>query len=323
MGNFRTFAANNVQSMKKNSLIKLGLCALILSGMAVWNGMKSNDSAEDGQKEEFLQNGAQNGVQGMVLEGGRKTQNGAQNGYNPKGINTGVEEVTARLMEVPETHEGELIIHRENYTMSFNTTTNCPNWVAWELTREEAKAQADRPDEFFPDRDIPAASRVTTRDYSGSGYDRGHMCPAGDNKYSTKAMNQCFYMSNMCPQDHELNTGAWEKLESSCRYWARHEGKIYIVTGPVFNDDRKIKTIGREHKVRVPNGFFKVVLSTRKGQEKAIGFYYANNDSYQTMRSAAMSVDAIEKMTGYNFFVNLEDRLEDRVERSYNFSAWK
>lgn len=308
--------------MKKNTLQKMGLCAMILACMAVWNGIKSHDNNNAGeeQKDEFLQNSNQS------VQNGQRTQNPqsnqTNNDYNPKGINTGVEEVTARLMEVPQTHEGELIIHRENYTLSYNTTTNCPNWVAWELSRSEAKAYGERPDDFFPDRDVPSASRVTTRDYSGSGYDRGHMCPAGDNKFSTKAQNQCFYMSNMCPQDHELNTGPWEELESSCRRWAKREGQIYIVTGPVYSKSKKVKTIGREHKVRVPNGFFKVVLCNRKGAEKAIGFYYANNSSNQTMKGAATSVDKIEEMTGYNFFVNLRDDLEERLEKSYNLNSW-
>lgn len=230
--------------------------------------------------------------------------------------------VNLRLLEMPQTHKGEIIVHHTGYTLSFNTSTNCPNWVAWELTRQEAKARGNRNPDFYADPDLDERSQVTTRDYSGSGMDRGHMCPSADMRWSTEAQHDCFYMSNMCPQNRDLNANSWEWLERSCRRWAKKEGSVYIVCGPVFNDWRKVRTIGRDHKVRVPDGFFKVVLSLRNGQEKAIGFYYANNDRQQTMESAATTVDEIEKMTGYDFFYQVDDLLEKRLETQCDLRAW-
>lgn len=227
-----------------------------------------------------------------------------------------------RLLEMPQTHRGEVVISHTGYTLSFNRETNCPNWVAWELTRDEAKARGRRNPDFYPDPKVESRSQVTTHDYSGSGYTRGHMCPAGDMKWSPSAQHDCFYMTNMCPQKRELNADSWEWLESACRRWAQREGSVYIVCGPVFAEGRKVRTIGREHKVRVPDGFFKVVLSMRRGQEKAIGFYYANNDREQTMESAALTVDEVERMTGYDFFHLVEDRLERRVESVCNLRDW-
>ena len=227
-----------------------------------------------------------------------------------------------RLMELPATYEGERVISHTGYTLSYNTTTLCPNWVAWELTASETRGHLDRSRDFFPDEAVPSAQRVTTGDYSGSGYTRGHMCPAADMEWGAKALHDCFLMSNMCPQTEELNRYSWEALERACRRWARKEGAVKIVCGPIFNPDRKKKTIGRQHKVRVPDAFFKCVLSLRKGHEKAIAFIYQNNRAEQDMKDCATTVDKVEKLTGYNFFVNVSDPLEDRLERQCNLSAW-
>lgn len=225
-------------------------------------------------------------------------------------------------LEMPLSERGDNVISHTGFALSFNSETNCPNWVAWELTSKEASARGSRNPDFYPDPQVDGRHQVTTSDYKGSGYTRGHMCPAGDMKWSSKAQHDCFYMTNMCPQTKDLNADSWELLESACRRWAKREGSVYIVCGPVFNRGRKVRYIGREHKVRVPDGFFKVVLSMKLGHEKAIGFYYANNDRHQTMESAVMSVDEVERMTGYNFFHLVDDNIENRVEARYNLRDW-
>lgn len=229
-----------------------------------------------------------------------------------------------RLVELPGRMKGtpERIIAHVGYTLSFNREHNAPNWVAWELTTAEAQGTLPRADDFLPDPEVPAPHRVTTEDYVGSGYDRGHMVPAADMKWSPRAMAECFYMSNICPQDHGLNGGPWAKLEKACRRWAVREGAVYVVCGPVYKS-RRPKKIGRTHLVSVPDGFFKVVLSLRRGKEKAIGFYYANRAGRQTMDAAACSVDDIERLTGIDFFVNLPDRQEAALEAAYSLKEWQ
>ena len=229
-----------------------------------------------------------------------------------------------RKLELPATVRGELVLTHLAYTVSFNTHHNNPNWVAWELTAREAEGTGRRSNDFRPDPLLDERQQVTTEDYKGSGYDRGHMCPAADNKWDARAMTECFYMSNMCPQLHELNAGGWETLEAACRRWATQEGSLLIVCGPVYDQEvkarqgqrstRRMKSIGKEHRIDVPTGFFKCVMSLRKGHEKAIGFYYANTDARQTMESACMSVDEVESLTGYDFFVNVPSDLEERIE---------
>ncbi len=228
-----------------------------------------------------------------------------------------------RKMELPGRMKGvpERIIAHTGYTLSFNREHNAPNWVAWELTADEAEGTVPRADDFLPDPQVPGPHRVTTDDYKGSGYDRGHMVPAADMKWSQKAMKECFYMSNICPQDHGLNAGPWSTLEKACRRWAGQEGRVYVACGPVYRGKGQ-KSIGKMLKITVPDGFFKVVLSLKKGEEKAIGFYYANRKGKQPMDRAAMTVDAVEEMTGIDFFVNVPDALERRVEATANLKSW-
>lgn len=227
-------------------------------------------------------------------------------------------------IEIPVSPDGmpEVIIPHTGFTVSFNEKTLCPNWVAWELTKAETDGEANRKDcSFIEDESIPRQYRVTSYDYKNSGYDRGHMCPAADMKWSQKAMQDCHYMTNICPQTPDLNQKWWERLESSCRRWARKEGTIYIVCGPIFNK-RNRETIGIDHRIIVPKAFFKVVLSLKKGKEKAIGFYYTNDVEQQNMENAVRSIDDIEKLTGIDFFPTLADDMENKLESMTNLLDW-
>ena len=139
-------------------------------------------------------------------------------------------EITGKL-EIPQSNVArpEMILNRIGYTVSFNPETNLPNWVAWELTENRLADNCSRARHFYPDPDIPRGIAVETGDYSKSGWDRGHMCPAGDNKWDEQAMRQSFFMTNMCPQHHNLNRGDWKELEEKCRRWAEESGPVYIV----------------------------------------------------------------------------------------------
>lgn len=229
---------------------------------------------------------------------------------------------TASLMEQPiiPVDLSNYRIEHTGYTSSYNLTTHCPNWVAWELTEQETRGVYGRSDDYREDETIPYKHRVNERAYSSINYDRGHMCPAGDMKWSENAMSDTFYMTNMCPQDPTLNQHWWERLESACRRWAKNEGSIYICCGPIFVGGEKDN--GIDPIVKIPSAFFKVVLSLRQGHEKAIGFYYKNDDSRQPMGDAVRTVDEIEEMTGFDFFSKLEDEVEARVEAQSKLSKW-
>ena len=215
--------------------------------------------------------------------------------------------------------------------MSYNSETKNPNWVAWHLTKSHTSGSFQRSQEVFAEDTDVKAPRATDRDYYNSRYDRGHMCPAGDNKWDKQAMMESFLFTNVCPQNHGLNKYEWNNLEILCREWAKDYGAVDIVCGPIYSygaDRYRVgkdsqanqKTIGR-NKVWVPDAFFKVILC-RQGRPKAIGFIYRNEGVKQLVGEAVCSVDKVEELTGIDFFPSLDDKIERAVESEARFSDW-
>ena len=212
----------------------------------------------------------------------------------------------------------QTVKHRFAYTVSYNHDTREPNWVAWTLTREHSSGTLPRGD-FEDDNDMPSP-KGTKADYYNSGYDRGHMCPAGDNKWSKRAMDECFLMTNMCPQNHSLNAGVWNTIEQQCRIWAKKYGKVYIVCGPIYLNTQHRK-LG-SNKVVVSDAFFKVVLRTGNNPQ-AIGFIFRNQSQKGRKKNEFVnSVDEVERITGYDFFSKLPDNVEKKVEAKADLSQW-
>ena len=202
--------------------------------------------------------------------------------------------------------------------ISFNPEAHIPNYVAWELTAEEADGKEPRANSFRADSDVEGCAE--TWDYSYSGYDRGHMAPAGDMKWDKKAMEETFYLTNIAPQDKALNTGAWRTREEKCRVWARSLGHIYIVCGPVI-DGNPEEYIG-DTRVYVPRKFFKVVIAPDAPQPMGIGFIMPNSKVEGGMQKAAVTIDSVESLTGFDFFHSLPDELERDIESQCNFNRW-
>ena len=227
-----------------------------------------------------------------------------------------------KMMELPAplNDRPEKILRRKGYTTSYNSKTKNPNWVAWHLTKSPSYGHHRRSKEVFHEAEQVAAPRATDWDYYNSRYDRGHMCPAGDNKWDATAMNQTFRFTNICPQNQGLNKYEWNDVEIMCRDWARQYGAIDIVCGPIYYGRGEQKTVGK-NKVWVPDAFFKVVLC-RQGQPKAIGFIYRNEGRKQQMVDAVHTVDDIERITGMDFFPALADDIENRVEAKAELSKW-
>ena len=221
---------------------------------------------------------------------------------------------TGLQLEIPIPESGKedkIILKRTGFTLAYDNFHKTPRWVAWELTRRETEGAASREDKFEPDPDLPEP-RVTHRDYTGSGYDRGHMAPAADMKWSTQAMKESFYMSNVCPQNRKLNRDDWGDLEEACRQWARRYGSVYIACGPIYGSGRPPR-IG-EHGVAVPDGFFKVVLINKPQNPVAMGFLFKNEAHHQPLHNYQVTVDEVEHITALDFFAGLPDRIENRIE---------
>ena len=217
-------------------------------------------------------------------------------------------------LEIPSMPNGKQgqVIQRTGYTLAYDKKNKTPQWVAWELTKEETKGNHERTDKFLPDPNVEGAKVVTT-DYTGSGYDRGHMAPAGDMKWSKKAMEESFYMSNICPQIHHLNTGDWNELEANTRKWARRYGSVYVTCGPIYNGSRRTQYIGK-NRVKVPDAFFKVILIQSPKKTCALGFFFENEAGQRPLNEYLVSIDYLEQTTGIDFFPALPDELENVLE---------
>jgi endonuclease G len=206
------------------------------------------------------------------------------------------------------------------YTLKYNETFEQAEWVAYELTKGEVySTEAVRTNKFKPDPGIPTGS-ATSEDYEKSGYDRGHLAPAADMKFSTEAMSDCFYYSNMSPQVPAFNRGIWSSLESMVRYWAVENDAVYIVTGPILNKD-SYPSIGPDE-VAVPEFFYKVILDYREPERKAIAFILRNTADKQKIRESACTIDHVEELTGIDFFPALPDDEENRLEAENDITLW-
>lgn len=204
------------------------------------------------------------------------------------------------------------------FTLSYNKDNRTPNYVAWELLGTEVSTEWPRTDYFWQDYDIDGCTKHS--DYTGSGFDRGHMCPAADQKWSEQAMNDCFVMANMCPQLHDLNGGAWERLEEKERTWAKRDSAVMIIAGPIYNEDDGQYI--EKSKVRIPGAFFKVLLAPYLDEPRGIAFVYPHMSCPGNMADYATSINEVEKITGFDFFSELPDEIEDKVEASYSFTDW-
>ncbi|MBD5258489.1 MAG: DNA/RNA non-specific endonuclease [Barnesiella sp.] len=212
----------------------------------------------------------------------------------------------------------EEIINYKGMTVSFNPDLHIPNWVAWELTAEEAAGTESRADKFYNDPEVKGCPYP--EDYRNSGYDRGHMAPAGDMKWDKRAMEETFCLTNILPQDGSLNRGTWKNIEEKCRARAARDSAVIIVCGPVLTEAPR-EYIGNS-RVAVPQRLFKVILSPWAETPQAIGFLMDNGPVKGGMQAVAVTVDEIEALTGHDFFSALPDSLENALESKVNFTRW-
>lgn len=223
------------------------------------------------------------------------------------------------LLEVIEPSDIESVpVNYYAYRLSFNPKLHIPNWVAWELTAAETSGSQERSSNFYTDANVVGCA--LPEDYRRSGYDRGHMAPAGDMKWSPTAMGETFYLTNICPQAKALNSGAWKKLEEKCRQWAKRDSAIVIICGPVISD-KLTSTIGTTG-VAVPKRFFKVIIAPYVDEPRGIGFIMPNMTVEGGMQACATSIDEVERITGLDFFSSLPDSIEDIIESQNNFNLW-
>ncbi len=195
------------------------------------------------------------------------------------------------------------IVRHQYYTLSYNEKFEQAEWVAYELKKEYLKNNDYKRPYFIEDPKVTTGS-ADWRNYKKSGYDKGHLCPAGDMEFSKEAYNDTFYTSNISPQNKEFNAGIWNRLEQKTRYWAEKYNDIYVVTGGILKDsDKKIGT----EKVAVPKYFYKIILAKSGKEHKAIAFLVPNEKSDKSIYDFVVPIETLEKMTGIDFFPNLKN----------------
>ena len=210
------------------------------------------------------------------------------------------------------------IVHHEGYSLSYSEPHEQAEWVAYELKKSHLSNTNFKRPYFEIDKSVKTKA-AHWRSYKNSGYDRGHLCPAGDRKYSQFTHNETFLTSNISPQRHTFNAGVWNRLEQKVRYWASRNDGVFVVTGGVLKND--LKTIGKD-KVSVPNEFYKIILDNNNGQTKVLAFLLPHEDSNTPLYEFVTSVDKIENLTGIDFFSELSDEVENKIEASSSYKAW-
>ncbi len=218
----------------------------------------------------------------------------------------------------PQSSKNLETISHSTISIGYDEDHEVPQWVGYILRREHLQDCFDRTNNFRLDPSVSTGSALP-EDYRGSGYDRGHIAPAGDMKFSDIAMKESFLMSNITPQSPTMNRGRWATLETLIRSWAKEGSETFIVSGPVLREG--LKRIGQTG-VSVPDDHYKVILRNIRGKLSAIGFLMSQNPTHPKLEAYALSVDQIEDVTGLDFLSHLSEAEQDRLEKKINWQDW-
>lgn len=205
---------------------------------------------------------------------------------------------------------GNQIIHHTGYCLSYDERAEQAEWVFYKLTTSSISVNVRRNNDYREDSLVNNGS-ATLEDYWRSGYDRGHMAPAGSMKINGESMSHSFFMSNMSPQIPGFNRGIWKRLEEKVRFWVENNDSIFVVTGPILNEP--IDSIGVNN-VIVPRAYYKTLLAFKDGKVKGLAFLLPHEESNKSLYSYATSIDVIEEVTGIDFYHNLDTPTQKKVE---------
>lgn len=229
------------------------------------------------------------------------------------------EHVFPSNLENPCFTDTEDVIVYYGFTSSYNHSTLVPNWVAWELTAEEVEGELSFKPSFSLDPNLEGR-QASREDYSNSGWDKGHMAPRADMKWSELSLVESYYFTNICPQNHNMNAYDWCTVEKLCRKMALKHGVVFVVCGPIFTTN-EYGTIG-DNKVMVPDYFFKAMLVPSGDSYESIAFVMQNSEERHSLCEYAMTVDSLESILGRDLFMNLDNEVESIVESIVDFGFW-
>ena len=219
---------------------------------------------------------------------------------------------------LPKSTTGEIVKH-DYYILSYNKKHLQSEWVAYALHPSHLSDNSFKRPYFEIDNKVKGGS-ADWRNYQKSGYDRGHLCPAGDRRFSFEAYKETFLTSNASPQDRGFNSGIWNRLEIQIRNWVSKKGEMYIITGGVLKDG--LPTIGSE-KVSVPEYFYKIVVTYNQDKPVSIAFLIPNKATSNHISTFVTSVSDIENTTGLSFFTNLPQEIEAQLKMPIDYRFWE
>ena len=244
-----------------------------------------------------------------------------------------IEEVKLNLLRqdlhrygLPATEAGEAIIHHSALSLVYDEEHEQAKWVAHIITKDIRTGNESRSNDFREDPKVTTGSAAeqdyflkflqadNSYTYDGYGYDRGHLAPSADFRWSAKALSESYFYSNMSPQAPEFNRGKWADL------YRNTETQLYVVTGPILQADLP-KVERSVNGLSLPKLYFKAVVDLQN--ERAIGFIMPNKEILAPIASFAVSLDKIEEETGLDLFASLDDALEGRLESQLNIADWQ
>ncbi len=217
---------------------------------------------------------------------------------------------------LPSSTHDAIVIH-DYFMLSYSESHEQAEWVAYTLEKSHLTYDDRKRPYFIEDPKVKTKS-ADWRNYKGSGYDRGHLCPAGDRRFTEYAYNETFYTSNVTPQNKEFNAGVWNRLEKQVRQWCKTYGTLHIITGGVLKGN--MEEIGEED-VDVPNAFYKILVRKNGDSYKVLAFLMPHEESNLPLSDFLVPVDKLESLTGLDFFKDLKD-VGSELERNVDTSGW-
>ena len=211
----------------------------------------------------------------------------------------------------------DTLVKYDAFDVHFNSERGIANCALYEITSSELNGSAERGSGFTADPGVKGCPQPD--DYAGSGFERGHLVPAGDLKWSETAMRQSFMLTNVGPMHKALNEGGWAKLEVKVREWTARDSALLVFTGPVVSDGDTMLASGH---VKVPSAYYKVIMAPCVRPMRAIAFIYPNGHSGGRLQQYAVSVDEVERRTGLDFFPTLPAEEQQWLESPVNLDAW-
>lgn len=225
--------------------------------------------------------------------------------------------LAAAVEYIPQESKISQVSHKY-FSLGYREEFEQAAWTHYLFKKKYLSGQVSRSNRFKEDPYVLTDS-AKPEEYYYSGFDRGHLVPAGDMKISTDAMRESFYMSNISPQKSYFNRSIWRSLEYRVRSWVRQKGDLHVFTGPIFS--KKPEYI-RGTSIAIPSGFYKIILQETKSSFRAIAFYLPHQRINESIDQFVVTIDEIEKKSGIDFLSELPDKVENELESKIITNGW-